>query len=72
MTIWVMFLGLFTLFFGLAFILFPKTLPKMSRGLNKMIQGVDTQVMRNRMGVGVILSLVSLFLFYYAYTLGVR
>jgi len=72
MMIWVLFLGLFTLFFGLVFVFTPKTLGKMSRKMNKMVQGVDTQVMSNRMGVGVVLVLLSLYLFYYAYTLGVH
>jgi hypothetical protein len=72
MLIWVLFLGLFTLFFGLLFIFAPKPLKKMSHEMNKMVQGVDTQVMSNRVVVGVVLVLLSLYLFYYAYTLDVR
>ena len=72
MTIWVIFLGLFTLFFGLLFVFSQKTLTTMSQGLNRMFQGVDTQAMGNRMTVGVVLMLLSLFLFYYAFKLGVR
>ncbi len=68
MMIWIVFLGLFTLLFGLLFIFSPKILTKMSEGLNKMIQEVDTQVMRNRVAVGAILVILALFLFYYAYT----
>ena len=72
MTIWVVSLGLFTLFFGLLFIFSPNTLTKMNQGLNKMVQGVDTQAMRNRMVVGVVLIVLSLFFFYHATKLGVR
>ena len=72
MLIWVIFLGLFTLFFGLLFIFSPKTLIKMSDRLNRMVQGVDTQVMSNRMIVGVALTLLSLLLFYYASRIGIR
>ncbi len=72
MMIWIVFLGLFTLLFGLLFIFSPKFLTKMSEGLNKMIQEVDTQVMRNRVAVGVVLVILGLFLFYYAYTMAGR
>jgi HAMP domain-containing protein len=53
MTIWVLFLGLFTLFFGLLFVFTPKTLTRMSREMNRVVHKVDTQAMRHRMGVGV-------------------
>jgi hypothetical protein len=72
MTIWIVFLGLFSLFFGLLFIFSPQTLVKMNQDLNKMVQGVDTQAMRNRMVVGVVLIVLSLFFFYHATKLGVR
>ncbi len=72
MLIWVLFLGLFTLSFGLLLVLSPDSLRKMSEGMNKVFQGVDTQVMGNRVGVGIALVLLSVFLFYYAFSLGVR
>jgi hypothetical protein len=72
MVIWIVILGLFTLFFGLLFMFSPNTLMKMNEGLNKMVQGVDTQAMRNRMVVGVVLIVLSLFFFYHATKLGVR
>ena len=72
MLVWVIFLGLFTLFFGLLFIFSPKMLIKMSDKLNRMVQGVDTQVMSNRMLVGIALMLLSILLFYYASRIGIR
>jgi len=69
MTIWIVFLGLFTMFFGLLFIFSPKFLTKMSEGLNRMVHQVDTQVMSNRVVVGAVLVILALFLFYYAYTM---
>jgi hypothetical protein len=72
MAIWIVGLGLFSLFFGFMFIFSPSTLTKMNQGLNRMIQGVDTQAMKNRKAVGVVLVIVSIFFFYYASTLGSR
>jgi len=72
MFIWVICLGLFALFFGVMFVLAPKPLKAMSREMNKMVQGVDSQVMSNRVAVGGVLVLLSLYLFYYAYTLAVH
>jgi len=72
MLIWVISLGLFTLFFGLLLVFNPKALMKMSEGLNQMIREVDTQVMSNRITVGVVLVLLSVFIFFYAAKLGVR
>ncbi len=72
MTIWIVFLGLFTLLFGLLFIFSPKFLTKMSEGLNRMVHEVDAQVMNNRVAVGVILVVLSFLLFYYAYTMSGR
>jgi hypothetical protein len=72
MLIWAIFLGLFTLFFGLLLVFNPKVLTKMSEGMNKMIREVDTHVMSNRMAVGVAMVLLSVFIFYYAAKLGVR
>jgi hypothetical protein len=72
MTIWILFLGLFTLFFGLLFIFSPKVLTRMSEGLNRMVQEVDSQVMSNRMMVGTVLVILALSLFFYAYKLGIR
>jgi drug/metabolite transporter (DMT)-like permease len=72
MLTWAIFLGLFTLFFGLLFIFSPKILTKMSVRLNKMVHEVDIRMTNNRMTVGVVLVLLSLFLFYYASKLVVR
>lgn len=72
MTIWIVMLGLFTMSFGLLLIFSPKTITDMSEGLNKMVREVDSQVMSNRVAVGVVLVILGLFLFYYAYHLSGR
>jgi uncharacterized protein YjeT (DUF2065 family) len=69
MTIWVSFLGVFAVFFGLLFAFAPKLLGKMSSEMNRTVK-VDTQLMGNRRVVGAALMLLGVLLFYYAATIG--
>jgi hypothetical protein len=63
-------LGAIALVFGLMLLASPQALMRMSQGLNRVVNKVDEQVLRYRIGVGVSLLLAALFLFIYAYMLG--
>jgi hypothetical protein len=68
--IWMVLLGAISLIFGILLLVSPESLMKMSQSLNRMVNKVDEQVLRYRIGVGVSLLLAAIFLFVYAYMLG--
>ena len=68
--IWMILLGAIALVFGVMLLASPQALMKMSQGLNRMVNQIDEQVLKYRVGVGVSLLLAGLFLFVYAYMLG--
>lgn len=68
---WMILLGVIALVFGMLLLASPGLLIRMSEGLNKVVTRVDDQVLRYRVGVGICLLMAALFLFLYAYMLGV-
>jgi hypothetical protein len=67
--IWLILLGVVSLLVGGLLLFSPQTLKTMSDEMNRMVTRIDEQVVRYRVGVGVILILAALFLFFYAYML---
>jgi drug/metabolite transporter (DMT)-like permease len=65
--IWMTLLGAIALIFGVLLVVSPNSLVRMSEGLNKMVTRVDEQVIKYRIGFGVVLIISAVFLFAYAY-----
>lgn len=70
--VWIIFLGIISFIFGLLLILSPTTLTSISERLNKMINRVDQEVFKYRLGVGVCLIIAAIFLFFMAYLMTIR
>lgn len=68
---WMILLGAIALVFGLLLLSSPQSLVRMSERLNRVVNQMDEQVLKYRVGVGVSLLIVALFLFTYAYMWGV-
>jgi drug/metabolite transporter (DMT)-like permease len=64
---WMALLGAIALIFGVLLVVSPNSLVRMSEGLNKMVTRVDEQVIKYRIGFGVVLIISAVFLFAYAY-----
>ena len=67
---WMYILGAIAVVFGMLLLASPGSLIRMGEGLNRMVNRVDDQVLRYRVGVGVSLLIAAVFLFLYAYLLG--
>lgn len=68
--LWMIGLGIVALFIGGMLIISPGGLIKMNQDLNRLVVRIDDMVMKYRVGVGVSLILAGLFLFLYAYMMG--
>lgn len=67
---WMILLGAIALVFGLLLLASPQSLVRMSEWLNRVVNQMDEQVLKYRVGVGVSLLIAALFLFAYAYMWG--
>lgn len=70
--IWIIFLGIISFIFGLLLVLSPATITKTSEKLNTMINKIDEEVFRYRVGVGVCMLIAAAFLFFMAYLMTIR
>lgn len=70
--VWIILLGIISFIFGLLLILSPTTIISMSENLNKMINKVDEEVFKYRLGVGVCLLIAAIFFFFMAYLMTIR
>jgi uncharacterized BrkB/YihY/UPF0761 family membrane protein len=70
---WMFLVGWVALIFGALLVFSPNSLIQMSQGLNRMINKIDEQVLKYRMGIGICLIGSGVFLFFiYYYVLRAR
>lgn len=70
--VWITFLGVISFIFGLLLIVSPKTITGISDKMNRMINRIDEEVFKYRLGVGICLIIAAIFLFFMAYLLTIR
>lgn len=69
---WIILLGIISFIFGLLLILSPTTITGMSEKLNRMVNKIDEEVFKYRLGVGICLIIAAIFLFFMAYLMTIR
>ena len=71
MQTFIIFSGFISLIFGIALILFPNVLKKLSEFADRIVSSADQSVVRYRIGIGLSCILISAFLWFIAYYLKV-
>lgn len=68
--IWMVLLGAISLLFGVMLLASPGSLVRIGEGLNRVVNRMDDQVLKYRIGFGIAFLIAAAFLFFYAYMLG--